>query len=240
MVELNQITVECRTYLEVAHTHQHAYAQLILPLTGALFIETAANSIPLNEDRLFFLPPDCRHTFYAKDNNQFLVLDVPAALIPDRPGFRPTGGLAPALDERWLAVRFLLLSEIDRTAPSAQAIVDLFRYAYRLLQPEISPRSLQYLQAHYHTPLNLQTLADLEGFNLTYYCEWFKKLTGLTPHAYLRRLRLDRAKELLAQTDLPILHIAQQVGYEHHASLTRLFQQQEGCTPQAYRRQSRI
>lgn len=48
-------------------------------------------------------------------------------------------------------------------------------------------------------------------------------------------MRLNKAKELLRDTDLPILHIAIQVGLEHQSSLTRLFQKYEEITPSQFR-----
>ncbi len=235
----NTILGERRSYADVADTHDHPFAQLILPLSGTLFIETARHRLAVDTARLFFLPPHCLHTFYANDTNQFLVLDVPPQAIPTPDRQRLDGGVSPALDERWQALRLLLLSEIGEQPATHRALTDLFRYAYELLHREARPRSLQYIHAHYADPLDLPTLAALEGFTPTYYSEWFKKLTGLTPTAYIQQMRLTAAKQLLAQTDLPILHIAQQVGYEHHASLTRLFRQVEGLTPHAFRHKSR-
>ena len=73
----DRILGEIRTYGDRANTHAHAFAQLILPLQGLLFIQTDAYDLKLEESRLFFLPPQCQHTFYAHQRNEFLVLDVP-------------------------------------------------------------------------------------------------------------------------------------------------------------------
>jgi AraC-like DNA-binding protein len=238
MHALTSIVLECRSYSELACTHRHGYAQLILPLEGTLLIETPAYQFQLDPARLFFLPPDCLHTFYARYRNQFLVLDIPAPLLP-RPGAAPEGQAA-ALDERWQALRFLLLAEAGRPGRDNPALTYLFQYAYhQLLAFNLRPRSLEYIHEHYQEALDLPTLAALEGFNPTYYSEWFRKETGLTVTAYLQKLRLDEAKKLLHHTDLSLAQIAQHVGYQHHASLTRLFQQYEQITPSTYRRQSR-
>jgi AraC-like DNA-binding protein len=237
MSELTSIVVECRTYSELACTHLHSYGQLILPLEGTLLIETSAYQFELDTAHLFFLPPDCLHTFYARYRNKFLVLDIPAPLLPRQGTGGTPEGQATVLDERWQALRFLLLTEAGRNNP---ALTHLFQYAYhQLLGLNLQSRSLQYIHKHYQQALDLPTLAALEGFNPTYYSEWFKKETGLTVTAYLQKLRLDEAKKLLQHTDLSLAQIAQQVGYQHHASLTRLFQQYEQITPSTYRRQSR-
>ncbi len=239
MESSKSILGEYRTYSDLAYTHHHVFAQLILPLQGTLFIETSLHNFELDESRLFFLPPKCQHTFYAKSNNRFLVLDIPNFMLAAEETSKIQGGLSTVLDERWQALRFLMVSEVSHQSTANQDLTNLFHYAYRLLRREYTPCSIQYIQANYHEPLELQKLAELEGYNLTYYCEWFKKLTGVTPKTYIQALRLKKAKELLVDTDLSIFQIAQQVGYEHHSSLTRLFQQCEKMTPLAYRQQTR-
>lgn len=232
------IVAERRTYSSFAHTHDHEFAQLILPLQGSLFVQTDSHQFELNENRLFLLPPRCQHTFYARDTNEFLVLDIPKSLLATQTE-QIRGGRSGLLDDRWQALRLLMLSEVERRPTPQQNLTDLFHYAYRLLLQDDTPRSLHYIHAHYSQPLTTQQLAQLEGYSLTYYCEWFKRLTGTTPKLYIQTLRLEKAKALLANTDQSILQIAQQVGYEHHASLTRLFQQAEQITPAAYRQQIR-
>lgn len=238
MPELRNILAERRSYSETVYTHTHTHAQLILPLQGAISIDTDEPH-PLTEQSLLFLPPNCQHTFYGHERNQVLVLDIPGQLCPDKDMRRLEKGLCRSMDDRWQALRFLLLNEVNDRPATHQAVTDLFRYAYHLLMELTRPRSIQYLHDHYAENIPLTTLAALEGYNPTYYSEWFKKTTGLTPSVYMQKLRLETAKNLLAETDLPILHIAQQVGYEHHASLTRLFRDYEGLTPADYRHKTR-
>lgn len=243
---------ECRSYSDRAYTHDHAFAQLILPLQGSLFIQTDAYDCELDEAHLFFLPPDCQHTFHAHDRNEFLVLDIPKWICPEINCQSPKG-LRTELDDRWLAIRALMISEIRQTDYS---LYHLCHYAYRLLSTDLisetrplfrtqnlfqtqKPRSIQWIEVNYGRSISLNELAQLEGYSLTYYCEWFKTLMGTTPQRYIQTLRIERTKALLRETDLSIWQIAQQVGYEHHGSLTRLFRQVEQTTPQQYRQQNR-
>lgn len=228
---------ECRTYTDRIYTHAHDFAQLVLPLEGCLSIATAQHQLELTEAQLFFLPPACEHTFHACQANQCLVLDIPSSLAIAPTAKPPPGGLTAPLDDRWRALRSLLLVEASQGA--AANLTHLVRYGVDLLRGDRQPRSIQHIHTHYYADLNLQHLAALEGYSLTYYCEWFKRHTGQTPSAYLRQVRLQQAEALLQHTDLSILQIAQQVGYEHHASLTRLFLQHRQQTPSAYRQHSR-
>ena len=235
----HSIVAECRTYSHLIHTHDHTFAQLILPLQGTLSIATSLHHFELDDSRIFFLPPGCQHTFSAKNSNQFLVLDIPSFMLVGGESGKIQGGLSTLLDDRWLAIRSLILSEVSHQATNKQDLTNLFGYAYSVLLREYTPRSIQYIHTNYYQPVELKELAELEGYNLTYYCEWFKKLTGLTPKTYIQNLRLEKAKVLLGHTNLSILEIARHVGYEHHSSLTRLFRYYEKVTPLVYRQQTR-
>ncbi|WAL61124.1 helix-turn-helix domain-containing protein [Thermocoleostomius sinensis] len=236
MDALETIIGECRTYSDRVDTHDHAYAQLLLPLYGSLFIQTEFQEFELQSSHVFFLLPHCQHTFYAKDCNQFLVLDIPKSSIFNLRCIQQNTSIKTILDDRWQALRQLLLAEINQ---SQYSLTDLFRYAERLLQLKPQSRSIQYLQENYHQSITLPELAKLEGYNTTYYCEWFKFTTGSTVKQYIQTLRFERAKHLLQATDWSVTQIAHAIGYEHPASLTRLFRQFSAFTPQAYRQHSR-
>jgi AraC-like DNA-binding protein len=63
------------------------------------------------------------------------------------------------------------------------------------------------------------------------------RLTGETPVAHQRRLRLDRAGMLLLRSGSTILAIALEVGFESHETFTRAFRRRFGVTPSTFRRQ---
>ncbi len=67
----------------------------------------------------------------------------------------------------------------------------------------------------------------------------FVKHLGRTPKAEIQRLRIDRAKALLATTDLAVRRISDQLGFHQPAYLSSLFRKATGRTPAAFRRESR-
>ncbi len=83
------------------------------------------------------------------------------------------------------------------------------------------------------------TVADLArrfGVSQTVLKECFRSLYGESVAAYSRRLRMEKAAELLLNTDVNILEVAMQVGYSNASKFARAFQATMGCTPKAYRR----
>jgi len=63
----------------------------------------------------------------------------------------------------------------------------------------------------------------------------FKKIVGRSPHAEILRVQLERVKQLLVHTKLPIGSIADQAGFEHVSYLSNVFKKMTGTRPGAYR-----
>ena len=67
----------------------------------------------------------------------------------------------------------------------------------------------------------------------------FQKLVGRTPHAEILRLRIDRCRQLLSETDLPLTKVAQAAGFPHAEYLSVTFKREVGETPRAFRNNNR-
>lgn len=94
---------------------------------------------------------------------------------------------------------------------------------------------VEYIQTHLDSDLNLSNLANLIHISPHYFASLFKQSTNLSPHKYITQCRLEKAKILLHQSDLPIAFICQQVGFKNQSHFTRLFRQRFQITPKAYR-----
>ncbi|WP_245536455.1 helix-turn-helix domain-containing protein [Terriglobus saanensis] len=84
--------------------------------------------------------------------------------------------------------------------------------------------------------LDLKTLATESGYSRTHFLRMFRESMGCTPHQYLLRLRLERARELLRQKRMSLIDIAALCGFSSHAHLSRMFRQVVGVPPSEYRR----
>jgi AraC family transcriptional regulator len=92
-----------------------------------------------------------------------------------------------------------------------------------------------YLHASFADNLDIETMAKIAGLSPYHFIRKFKAAFHETPHSYLRRLRLQKASELLRQTDIPITEICYEVGFQSLGSFSKLFQKQIGLSPSTYR-----
>ncbi|OXM88296.1 helix-turn-helix domain-containing protein [Paenibacillus rigui] len=98
--------------------------------------------------------------------------------------------------------------------------------------------AMVYLQKHYMDEISLDSCADHIGINAVTLSKWFKQVSGTNFIDYLTELRMDKAKELLQQTELKINDVAVAVGYQH-SYFNRIFKKHVGTTPSQYREMSR-
>ncbi|MDX1506546.1 MAG: helix-turn-helix domain-containing protein, partial [Spongiibacter sp.] len=85
----------------------------------------------------------------------------------------------------------------------------------------------------------LESLAADLGMSYRTLIRRFKRATNDTPLHYLQRLRINAAKRLLENSNMPIESLMQEVGYQDLSSFSKLFQRETGLTPSSYRRQAR-
>lgn len=92
-----------------------------------------------------------------------------------------------------------------------------------------------YINAHFAENVSLDDLASIATVSPSHLIRLFKRQMGTTPHDYLMRYRITRAKELLAETTLTSAAIAQQVGFTSESNFSYRFSQMVGQSPRAYR-----
>jgi AraC-like DNA-binding protein len=98
-------------------------------------------------------------------------------------------------------------------------------------------RGLGHIAKHYSEPLSLAAVARVAGFAPNYFSLLFKRREKVTFESYLLRLRVDRAKQLLATTDLDAARVARLSGLGTRQYMARVFRRSLGMTPAEARRQ---
>jgi AraC family transcriptional regulator len=94
-----------------------------------------------------------------------------------------------------------------------------------------------FISDNYGRDIKLAALAQVAGMSSFHFAREFKRTTGTTPHQYLIKFRIERAKALLAKRDLPLIEVSLRSGFSHQSHFTRLFRRVTGTTPHSYRTQ---
>ncbi len=92
-----------------------------------------------------------------------------------------------------------------------------------------------FMDAYFDQPLDLAQIAAHANYSPYHFIRAFRKTFYEMPHQYLIRKRLEKAKELLATTNLPVTEICFAVGFESLGSFSALFQKRVGWAPTVYR-----
>lgn len=96
-------------------------------------------------------------------------------------------------------------------------------------------QAIDHIHTHLDQELTLEQIAAVINISPTYFASLFKHATGISPHQYVIRQRVKRAKIMLAKTDLAIADIALQVGFSSQSHLTQQFKRFTGMTPKQVR-----
>jgi AraC family transcriptional regulator len=93
-----------------------------------------------------------------------------------------------------------------------------------------------YIAEHLDESIGLDELADLTALSRSHFCTAFRHATGLTPHEWLTRKRMEKAGSLLRNHHLSVTEIALAVGYQTPSAFAAAFRREVGTSPSRYRR----
>lgn len=105
------------------------------------------------------------------------------------------------------------------------------------LSPWQVRRVSEYMEARIGGEVSLAELAALVGLSANHFCTAFRQSTGLPPHRYLAKLRIERAKTMLIDPRLSITDIALATGFGSSAYFATAFRKEVGATPSSWRRE---
>ena len=94
----------------------------------------------------------------------------------------------------------------------------------------------KYIMENYNKNITLEDVCEAAGFSATYFSVMFKKETGEGFSKYLTRIRIEKAKELLRDTNMPVSEVCEKVGYNDRKHFTHTFHKITGVNPAEFRR----
>lgn len=104
------------------------------------------------------------------------------------------------------------------------------------LPPMRLKRVLSYIEANLDRVITLSELSGVAEMSLYYFATLFKQSTNLSPHQYVLRRRIERAKQLLRETKAGVLELSLSLGFEQPNNFARTFRRLTGTSPTHYRR----
>lgn len=96
-------------------------------------------------------------------------------------------------------------------------------------------RAIEFMHDNFGRELGLEEIAAAAYLSEFHFARLFKQIIGSTPHVYLANLRIEKARKLLAETEIPIIEIAAMVGYQSQSHFTKIFKSVTGLTPRTFR-----
>ena len=135
------------------------------------------------------------------------------------------------------ALRSIALALMVQALGRLREVAEEFLNAGR---PSLMPkwrlkRVVEYVDAHLDRTISLTEMARVAGLTRTYFASQFRRTTGTSPHNFLLHRRIDKAKEFLRESDMPIVQVALTVGFGTQPHFTTVFKRLAGKTPHRWR-----
>ena len=243
---------------ENACRHHHRHHQLVVGLRGAAEIDVEGLGAYLDSSHACIVPTDASHDFYGDHQNNVLVINLdtanPSISNPRHPDYDRLASLfeRPRLlvmdDEMQTLIQLCsrqMQGEAQDDAVERHFAAGIMHcLGRRIERPEsrrikvhaLDMRALdRFIDRHLQDKLTITDLACEVCLSPSHFHELFRDATGLSPHQYLIRKRLAKARELLLETQLSLADISYQVGFSSQSALTGAFRKYYQVTPAALR-----
>lgn len=127
---------------------------------------------------------------------------------------------------------------IQRLTKQVEEIIFKIRMEKSTSSYQSIHRVIKYIDIHYKDNLSLNFVSSMAAVNSAYFCELFKKITGVTFVEYITKLRIEKAKSIIENkgTDFHITALADIVGYEDSDYFRRVFRKHTGMSPNQYKK----
>lgn len=248
--------------------HRNQHLEIYYVVKGHQEIKVEGEMICLNEKDLLLLNNQCHHSdVLSAQNMDIRILGIDLQFIDEKKLHNPAvkGFFARSLDsenqdsEYWVMRNVNLKRYFDamademtqREAYYQDAVkVELLRLLDQIKAQEQSIKAFhgrkgilfnevdQYMRHHY-AEMQLEDLANHLKFSKDYFNRLIKEISGKTYTEYLQSIRMEKATEMLLETEESVQKIAEKVGYANLAYFYEVFKEHFKMTPHSYRQKIR-
>ena len=236
-----RLTLDLRSYSGDTQEHRHDYHQLVLPVTGRLSMSIDGREGEVSAERIALVPAGQDHGFAGSEQNCFVVADVPAALAPELERLPSFIELDAALAQYVTFLHQQLLRNSGSPGSERQMLLLLIellreRCGHRLKLDRRIDAVRAHLDANFDQQPSQARLAAIAHLSVRQLNEVFRRELGMTPRQYLVEKRMQRAWQLLTESDLQVQQVAERVGYSSLAAFSDRFRRHFGHPPRYFRR----
>lgn len=241
IIETSFVDIEIRSYDERPTSDKHAYAQLVLPVTGEVHLEIEGARGRLDPFHGAVVAAGVWHAQRSIVDNRSLILDVNEEVLTNE-GWaglldRPFKEISPAARK---LVEFMHLCIEGGTAQPAMihGWMPLLFDTLALGSPQVRSRLtalLAQIEAQPALPWSTDSMARFARMSVSRLHALFREELDTSPRAWLLHKRIDLACELLTHTNRTIADVALSTGFADQSVLTRAMRQNIDTTPAAYR-----
>lgn len=243
-------SLSIRSYTRTMCMHAHDYYQLVLPLNGHIDISLNTFSGCVGVGEGICIAPGAIHGFTADEQAKFIVADLPS--VPGNiaggtlfaEGSDPAKG-APIFQISTPMQAFLAYVEVQLTHhitdDENDAMLSLFSALLAQQQRGVATDKriipvLSCIHQDVAYPHTITSLAKIACVGATQFKKRFIAATGMGLREYLINVRMEKARALLSNTDMPIIAVAVNVGYDDVSAFTRRFKHHVGMPPTHFKR----
>ena len=234
---LNRLFI--RTYNTQLEGHQHPYHQVLIPLSGSIYLMLETKTVQVNYGEVYIIPKHRYHQFKADQLFRFLVINLEDIdFLPMQHGDE----VHDFLDDKTLCylniIEKQLMTEFNETINDylLQLLIEFLRTIN--VNKQIDSRllhAISVMKKDIGAKHSLASLANIACLSQSQFKKLFKQHLDITPKAYLASLRMQMARGLIINTDMPIAMIAEKCGYQNCSAFIRRFSLFYYDTPQNFR-----
>src|SRR5215471_5867981 len=213
---------------------EHVLAMTLRPGSMEMGLRRSAmRRIIFDAGLMGLCPPQCEHWIGSCDMAHLTMSISDAALLAASDGAGGQVALRPECELVDARLRALAIALV-----AGYAVRD---YPVRTYRGGLGPARLRRVQELVHAKLEdeltLSELAASVGLSTAHFSEMFRRSTGETPHQFVLRCRVERAKTMLHAPELRVLDVAVASGFKTQQHFARVFRGHCGSSPTEYRRQ---
>lgn len=218
------------------------------------------NYVTVEQDQVLFMPKDYAHEYYSLQDSPWIVgyigiggklaEDITAAYgFPYAAAISVKSSRMKSLHEK--LTELWKLADDSSFNQTTQISIKLYEFLLLLSEmtsminaPDLATarqsdealkRAAQYLHEHFNEPLLMSNVAHAVGYSVQHFQRMFKQCYGVSPHAYLQRIRLQQAADWLEEDrNHSIIEIANRLGMDPNYFI-RIFKKEYGVSPGAFR-----